>query len=116
MRGSLVKCPTFLETIIPFWTASDILKKRIEEKRISEAEKIFEALLRVLPNIDDKDGKAHTAILHDALRLSDVSQNFKMLDFVANYGVEKLTEADWESGMSQAPVGRVERICAWQPR
>lgn len=96
-------------TLCMFWTASDILKKRIEEKRIGEAEKIFEALLRVLPNIDDKDGKAHTAILHNALRLSDESQNFKMLDFVANYGVEKLTEADWESLMSTPKEGSGEK-------
>lgn len=96
-------------TLCMFWTASDILKKRIEEKRIGEAEKIFEALLRVLPNIDDKDGKAHSAILHDALRLSDESQNFRMLDFVANYGVEKLTDADWEGGMSTPKEGSGEK-------
>ena len=96
-------------TLCMFWTASDILKKRIEEKRIGEAEKIFEALLRVLPNIDDKDGKARMAILHDALRLSNESQNFKMLDLVANYGVEKLTEADWESGMSTTKEGSGEK-------
>jgi len=56
-------------TLCMFWTASDILKKRIEEKRVQEAENIFRALLRVQPNIDDKDGKAQTAMMHHALRL-----------------------------------------------
>ena len=48
-------------TLCMFWTASDILKKRIEQNRVQEAENIFKALLRVQPYIDDKDGTAHTA-------------------------------------------------------
>ena len=88
-------------TLCMFWTASDILKKRIEEKRIEEAENIFKALLRVQPNIDDKDGKAQTAMMHHALRLSEVSASFRMLDFVESLPVEALTDADWQSGMSQ---------------
>ena len=80
-----------------FWTASDILKKRIDEKRVQEAENIFRALLRVQPNIDDKDGKAQTAMMHHALRLSEVSAAFSMLDFVEALPVEALTDADWKS-------------------
>ena len=113
-------------TLCMFWTASDILKKRIEElteqqeqssactnsaesqrkktegqKRVQEAESIFKALLRVQPNIDDKDGKAQTAMMHHALRLSEVSAAFSMLDFVESLPVEALTAADWQGGMSQ---------------
>ena len=88
-------------TLCMFWTASDILKKRLQEKRIGEAEKIFEALQRVLPNIDDQDGKAHTAILHGALRLCEESETFNLLDFVERYGTEKLTEADWQGAVSK---------------
>ena len=88
-------------TLCMFWTASDILKKRIEEKRVQEAENIFRALLRVQPNIDDKDGKAQTAMMHHALRLSEVSAAFSMLDFVESLPVEALTAADWQGGMSQ---------------
>ena len=88
-------------TLCMFWTASDILKKRIEEKHIEEAENIFKALLRVQPYIDDKDGKAHTAMMHHALRLSEVSASFRMLDFVESLPVEALTDADWQGGMSQ---------------
>lgn len=49
-------------TLAMFWTGSDILRKRLTEKRHTEARKVFEALLRVLPSIDDKDGKVHAAI------------------------------------------------------
>ena len=88
-------------TLCMFWTASDILKKRIQEKRIQEAENIFKALLRVQPNIDDKDGKAQSAMMHHALRLSEESSAFRMLDFVESLPVEALTDADWQTGMSQ---------------
>jgi len=89
-------------TLCMFWTASDILKKRIEEKRVQEAENIFRALLRVQPNIDDKDGKAQTAMMHHALRLSEASAAFRMLDFVESLPVESLTDADWKS-LTPAP-------------
>lgn len=110
-------------TLCMFWTASDILKKRIGEKRTDEAIKIFEALLRVLPRIDDTDGKAHQAILHGALRLSDATDtgwaaatpaavgqtgdapDFSMLDFIGRYGVENLTAADWQGSMSTPKEG-----------
>lgn len=88
-------------TLCMFWTASDILKKRIEANSIQEAENIFKALLRVQPNIEDKDGKAQTAMMHHALRLSEVSASFRMLDFVESLPVEALTDADWQGGMSQ---------------
>lgn len=39
-----------------FWTATDILKKRLNEGRIDEAGKIFAALERMLPNVPDKEG------------------------------------------------------------
>ena len=41
-----------------FWTAADVFKLRVQQKRFYEATKIFQALRRVLPNIDDKDGHA----------------------------------------------------------
>lgn len=84
-------------TICMFWTANDILKKRLSEARQEEAVKIFQALLRVEPNIDDKEGRAHAAILYDALRLSEEVDSFRMLDFVELYGLERLTEDDWKN-------------------
>lgn len=84
-------------TLCMFWTANDILKKRILEMRHEEAMKIFLALMRVAPNIDDKDGKIHAALLYDALRLSEEVPTFRMLDFLEQYGVEHLTESDWKN-------------------
>ena len=45
-------------TLCMFWTAADVFKLRVQQKRFYEATKIFQALRRVLPNIDDKDGHA----------------------------------------------------------
>ena len=84
-------------TLCMFWTANDILKKRLLEERREEAVKIFKALLRVAPNIDDKDGRVHTALLFDALRLSEEVWGFRILDFLEQFGVEGLTEADWST-------------------
>lgn len=84
-------------TLCMFWTASDILKKRILEQRLDEAEKIFKALLRVLPNIEDKDGRALSSILYEALTLDKEIKEFSMLDFVSQLKVERLSDEDWRS-------------------
>lgn len=89
-------------TLCMFWTASDILKKRVGEKRTDEAEKIFKALLRILPNIDDRDGKAHSSIYYEAVTLARESKTFSMLDFVATLQVEQLRDEDWKT--IQTPV------------
>ena len=92
-------------TLCMFWTASDILKKRITEKRLDEAEKIFKALLRILPNIDDQDGKAHSSIYHEAVTLARESKTFSMLDFVATLQVEQLSDEDWKTITTPAVAG-----------
>ena len=105
-------------TLCMFWTASDILKKRLKEKRTDEAVMIFRALLRILPNIDDSDRKAHTAIYREAVMLAkeqtddagrrqqtkhaatDSEQprpTFSMLDFLEQLNVEDLNEEDWKA-------------------
>ena len=83
-------------TLCMFWTANDILKKRLLEDKQEEAVMIFRALLRVVPNIDDKDGRVHATLLYDALRLSDEVAGFRILDFLEQYGVERLVEDDWK--------------------
>lgn len=96
-------------TLCMFWVGSDILKLRLSEKRTSEAAKIFEALLRVAPAIDDQDHKVHEAVLHDALRLKEALPTFSMLQFMQQYGVDRLTDADWQSAMSQPAAGSSDR-------
>ncbi len=84
-------------TLCMFWTASDILKKRVKEQRLDEAEKIFKALLRILPNIDDHDGRARSSILHEAVLLDKEIKTFCVLDFVEQLKVEQLSDEDWKS-------------------
>jgi len=92
-------------TLCMFWTASDILKKRIKEQRFDEAEKIFKALLRVLPNIEDKDGKAHSSILYEAVTLDKEIKAFSMLDFLSQLQVEQLSDEDWKTITAPAVSG-----------
>lgn len=42
-------------TLCMFWVASDVFKLRLEQKRIEEAEKIYEALKRLVPKVDEID-------------------------------------------------------------
>ena len=92
-------------TLCMFWTASDILKKRIKEQRFDEAEKFFKALLRVLPNIEDNDGKARSSILYEAVTLDKEIKDFSMLDFVAQLKVEQLSDEDWKTITAPAVDG-----------
>ena len=92
-------------TLCMFWTASDILKKRLKEQRFDEAEKIFKALLRVYPNIEDKDGKARSSILHEAVALDKEIKTFSTLDFVAQLKVEQLSDEDWKTITAPAVAG-----------
>ena len=92
-------------TLCMFWTASDILKKRIKEQRFDEAEKIFKALLRVLPNIEDKDGKARSSILYEAVTLDKEIKAFSMLDFLSQLQVEQLSDEDWKTITAPAVAG-----------
>ena len=39
-------------TLCMFWTAADVFKLRLEQNRYDEAEKILEALKRILPNVE----------------------------------------------------------------
>ena len=44
-----------------FWTAVDMLRQRVNEGCLDEAEKIFIALERLLPAVPDKDGRVNDA-------------------------------------------------------
>lgn len=56
-------------TLCMFWTARDIFNIRLAAGRTEEARKIYEALQRVLPNIDDRDGKAAAFMDYASRRL-----------------------------------------------
>lgn len=59
-----------------FWTANDVLKKRVQENRKEEAVMIFRALLRLFPNLDDKEGIAQKALTQSAKLLSKEVEGF----------------------------------------
>ena len=40
-------------TLCMFWTAADVFKLRLEQGRTGEAEKIYRALLRLLPHVEE---------------------------------------------------------------
>jgi len=84
-------------TLGMFWTAHDILKLRLQAKRIDEAEKIFMALLRILPNIEDRDGGARKSMLHYALVLGKESKSFSVLEYVEHLDMGQLTDDDWKT-------------------
>ena len=60
-------------TLCMFWTARDIFNLRLQQQRFAEAEKIYQALKRVLPNIDDHDGRAAAFMQYAHRRLASVS-------------------------------------------
>ena len=64
-------------TLCMFWTATDVFKLRLEQKRVEEAEKIYEALKSVLPSIDDSDGKAAGFMHYAEGRLIKESERFR---------------------------------------
>ena len=59
-------------TLCMFWTARDVFNKRLAEGRIEEAAKIYKALQRVLPNIDDTEGSATAFIQYAARALASI--------------------------------------------
>lgn len=61
-------------TLCMFWTARDIFNIRMAAGRTDEARKILEALKRVLPNIDDRDGKAKAFMGYAARRLASPAE------------------------------------------
>lgn len=87
-------------TLCMFWTASDILRKRIKETHYEESKKILTALLRILPAIEDTDGKAHSAVLSHAVKLADAHPAFSILDFMETFGAENLSDNDWRTRQS----------------
>lgn len=64
-------------TLCMFWVASDVFKLRLEQKRIEEAEKIYRALERLVPSIEDKDGKAKGFMHYAEGRLIKASEKFR---------------------------------------
>ena len=67
-------------TLCMFWTASDIFRLRMDEGRIEEAKKIFLALKRMLPRVDDPDQKAAGFLQYAERRLRKATTSIKIND------------------------------------
>ena len=90
-------------TLCMFWTAADVFKLRVEQKRVEEAEKIFRALERLVPSIeDDKVGKAKGFMHYAESRLIHASEKFRKRYFAMR---DKKREAPTEPTAS--PVATV---------
>ena len=65
-------------TLCMFWVASDVFKLRLEQKRIEEAEKIYRALERLIPSIEDDEKQSAARFMHYAEgRLIHASEKFR---------------------------------------
>ena len=51
----------------------------------------------MLPNIEDKDGRALSSILYEAVTLDKEIKDFCMLDFVSQLKVDRMSDEDWRS-------------------
>jgi len=65
-------------TLCMFWVASDVFKLRLEQGRIEEAEKIYRAMLRLLPTVEDDEQHSAAKFMHYAEgRLIKASEKFR---------------------------------------
>ena len=65
-------------TLCMFWVASDVFKLRLEQGRVEEAEKIYKALQRLIPSIEDDEKHSAAGFMHYAEgRLIHASEKFR---------------------------------------
>ena len=65
-------------TLCMFWVASDVFKLRLEQGRVEEAEKIYKALQRLIPSIEDDEKHSAAGFMHYAEgRLIKESEKFR---------------------------------------
>ena len=81
-----------------FWTANDILKKRLNEGRIDEAEKISAALERMLPNVPDQEGWVGKAFKRSKDLLEKAQQHVRQQE----EGPAHLLTGVWGEGLAAA--------------
>lgn len=84
-----------------FWTASDIMRLRIEAGKVAEAEQIMASLRQLYPNMQDKDYIAARAMNRLALQLATKEQEItKEQQYqgirYANWGKEDGAKLSWE--------------------
>ena len=100
-------------TLCMFWTASDVFKLRLEQKRIEEAEKIYKALQRLVPSIEDDQGHSVAKFMHYAEgRLIRESEKFRKRYFAIK---RKTTPASPASSVLASSAGDAASPAATVP-
>ena len=80
-------------TLCMFRTAADMLKLRLEQGRVEESEKIFLALKRLVPSLDDDNKKSATGFVRQAeSMLIKSSEKFRKRYFAIRHAKEKKVE------------------------
>lgn len=82
-------------TICMFWVGADMMQLRFKQRRLEEAYKIFLALLRLYPTMDDKDLHGQSTIMRAALLVYDHNPKFSMLKFITDWDITRLSNEDW---------------------
>lgn len=85
-------------TICMFWVGADMMELRFKQRRLDEAYKIFKALLRLYPSMDDPDQRGQSALMRAALVVFDHDPKFSMLKFITDWDITRLTPDDWIMG------------------
>ena len=89
-------------TLCMMWVGADMFKLRLEQGRVDEAEKIYLALQRLIPSIDDDNIKSATGFMHNAEgRLIKVSEKFRKRYFAIHHAQEKKVEKQFDKFLDQ---------------
>lgn len=89
-------------TLCMMWVGADMFKLRLEQGRVDEAEKIYWALERLIPSIDDDNIKSATGFMHNAEgRLIKVSEKFRKRYFAIRHAQEKKVEKQFDKFLDQ---------------
>ncbi len=110
-------------TLCMFWTATDVMRLRIEAGKCHEAEQILASLRHLYPNLQDKDMSAARTLNRLALLLATKEQEmvrmrrmggnsdgdklawevepeemqFSLLDYMKDFGNQYMAEDDWQA-------------------
>lgn len=82
-------------TLCMFWVGVDMMQLRYQQRRLEEAYKIFLALQRLYPTMDDQDKRGQSAMMRAAILVFDHNPKFSMLRFITEWNIARLTDDDW---------------------
>lgn len=77
-----------------FWTAHDMLKTALQTKNHEATRHLLYNMTQAYPFIDDKDGRARTALILAALKVDKQTEGFNLVYFLPYF--EQMSDADWK--------------------